>query len=73
MKIKILNNIAKEGLDILGHGNFQIVDEDVDPSGIVLRSHDLTSLQVSKNLIGIEEFNHEFFDEIDSFENKISQ
>jgi len=53
MKIKILNNIAKEGLDILGHGNFQIVDEDVDPSGIVLRSHDLTSLQVSKNLIGI--------------------
>ena len=53
MKIKILNNIAKEGLDILGHGNFQIVDEDVDPSGIVLRSHDLTSLQVSKNLVGI--------------------
>ena len=53
MKIKILNNIAKEGLDILDHGNFQIVDEDVDPSGIVLRSHDLTSLQVSKNLIGI--------------------
>ena len=53
MKIKILNNIAKEGLDILGHGNFQIVDEDVDPFGIVLRSHDLTSLQVSKNLIGI--------------------
>ena len=53
MKIKILNNIAKEGLDILGQGNFQIVDEDVDPSGIVIRSHDLTSLQVSKNLIGI--------------------
>ena len=53
MKIKILNNIAKEGLDILAHGNFQIVDEGVDPSGIVLRSHDLTSLQVSKNLIGI--------------------
>ena len=53
MKIKILNNIAKEGLDIFDHGNFQIVDEDVDPSGIVLRSHDLTSLQVSKNLIGI--------------------
>ena len=53
MKIKILNNIAKEGLDILDLGNFQIVDEDFDPSGIVLRSHDLTSLQVSKNLIGI--------------------
>jgi D-3-phosphoglycerate dehydrogenase len=53
MKIKILNNIAKEGLDILDHGNFQIVDEVVDSSGIVLRSHDLTSLQVSKNLIGI--------------------
>ena len=53
MKIKILNNIAKEGLDILDHANFQIVDEDVDPSGIVLRSHDLTSLQVAKNLIGI--------------------
>ena len=53
MKIKILNNIAKEGIDILDHGNFQIVDEVVDSSGIVLRSHDLTSLQVSKNLIGI--------------------
>jgi len=53
MKIKILNNIAKEGLDILDHENFQTVDEDVDPSGIILRSHDLTSLQVSKNLIGI--------------------
>jgi D-3-phosphoglycerate dehydrogenase len=53
MKIKILNNIAKEGLDILDHGNFQIVDEVVDSSGIVLRSHDLTSLQVAKNLIGI--------------------
>jgi D-3-phosphoglycerate dehydrogenase len=53
MKIKILNNIAKEGLDILDHANFQIVDEDVDSSGIVLRSHDLTSLQVAKNLIGI--------------------
>lgn len=53
MKIKILNNIAKEGLDILDHENFQTVDEDVDPTGIVLRSHDLTSLQVSKNLIGI--------------------
>jgi D-3-phosphoglycerate dehydrogenase len=53
MKIKILNNIAKEGLDILDHANFQIVDEDVDSSGIVLRSHDLTSLQVVKNLIGI--------------------
>ena len=53
MKIKILNNIAKEGLDILDHENFQNVDEAVDPSGIVLRSHDLTSLQVSKNLIGI--------------------
>ena len=26
-----------------------------------------------KNLIGIEEFNQEFFDEIDAIENKISQ
>ena len=53
MKIKILNNIAKEGLDIFDLNNFQIVNEDPNPSGIVLRSHDLTELQIPKNLLGI--------------------
>ena len=46
MKIKILNNIAKEGLAILDSNNFQAVTEDVDPFGIVLRSHDLTELEI---------------------------
>ena len=53
MKIKILNNIAKKGLDIFDLNNFQIVNEDPNPSGIVLRSHDLTELQIPKNLLGI--------------------
>ena len=53
MKIKILNNIAKEGLAILDSNNFQVVTEDVDPFGIVLRSHDLTELEICKNLLGI--------------------
>lgn len=53
MVIKILNNIAKEGLDIFDLNNFQIVNEDPNPSGIVLRSHDLTELQIPKNLLGI--------------------
>ena len=53
MKIKILNNIAKEGLAILDSNNFQAVTEDVDPFGIVLRSHDLTELEICKNLLGI--------------------
>ena len=53
MKIKILNNIAKEGLDIFDLNNFQIANEDPNPSGIVLRSHDLTELQIPKKLLGI--------------------
>ena len=53
MKIKILNNIAKEGLDIFDLNNFQIANEGPNPSGIVLRSHDLTELQIPKKLLGI--------------------
>ena len=53
MKIKILNNIAKEGLDIFDLNNFQIANEDPNPSGIVLRSYDLTELQIPKKLLGI--------------------
>jgi D-3-phosphoglycerate dehydrogenase len=53
MKIKILNNIAKEGLDIFDLNNFQIANEDPNPSGIVLRSHDLTEFQIPKKLLGI--------------------
>ena len=53
MKIKILNNIAKEGLDIFDLNNFQIANEDPNPLGIVLRSYDLTELQIPKKLLGI--------------------
>jgi len=53
MKIKVLNNIASHGLEILNQNNFEFVDDENLASGIVLRSHDLTNLEVSENLLGI--------------------
>jgi len=53
MKIKILNNIASAGLDLLNQNNFELVDDEKIASGIVLRSHDLTNLELSKSLLGI--------------------
>ena len=53
MKIKILNNIATAGLDLLNQNNFELVDDEKIASGIVLRSHDLTNLELSKSLLGI--------------------
>ena len=53
MKIKILNNIASAGVDLLNQNNFELVDDEKIASGIVLRSHDLTNLELSKNLLGI--------------------
>ena len=53
MKIKILNNIASVGVDLLNQNNFELVDDEKIASGIVLRSHDLTNLELSKNLLGI--------------------
>ncbi len=53
MKIKILNNVASAGLDLLNQNNFELVDDEKIASGIVLRSHDLTNLELSKSLLGI--------------------
>ena len=53
MKIKILNNIASAGVDLLIQNNFELVDDEKIASGIVLRSHDLTNLELSKSLLGI--------------------
>ena len=53
MKIKILNNIASAGVDLLNQNNFELVDDEKIASGIVLRSHDLTNLELSKSLLGI--------------------
>ena len=53
MKLQILNNIAKEGLDLLTKNNFELVSDQNDISGIVLRSHDLHSLVIDNSLHAI--------------------
>ena len=53
MKILVLNNIAKTGLDLLIKENFELTDEKNDAAGIVLRSYDLTGLNYSKQLKAI--------------------
>ena len=53
MKLQILNNIAKEGLDLLKDNNFELVSDQDDVSGIVLRSHNLHSLEINKSLHAI--------------------
>ena len=53
MKLQILNNIAKEGLNLLEGNNFELVSDQNDVSGIVLRSHDLTSLSINDSLQAI--------------------
>ncbi len=50
--IKVLNKIAKEGLDILKKDGFTLSDTD-NPEGILLRSEDLTEMKISDNLIGV--------------------
>ena len=53
MKIQILNNIAQQGLDVLQKNDFILSDNYLEVSGIVLRSHNLTELKLSKNLLAI--------------------
>ena len=53
MKIQILNNIAQQGLDVLQKNDFILSDNHLEVSGIVLRSHNLTELELSKNLLAI--------------------
>ena len=53
MKVQILNNIAKEGLNLLQDNNFELVSDQNDVSGIVLRSHNLTSLSINDSLHAI--------------------
>ena len=53
MKVQILNNIAKEGLNLLEDNNFELVSDQNDVSGIVLRSHNLTSLSINDSLHAI--------------------
>ena len=55
---------ANEIEEFLNENKDQLKREYIDFSYVVLNP---------KNLIGIEEFNQDFFDEIDSIENKISQ
>ena len=55
MKVKILNNIAKTGLDILEKEGFSLhQNDDLDGcSGIVLRSQNLTQEKLPKSIFGI--------------------
>ena len=53
MKIKILNNIDKAGLSVLENGNFEFTSELNEAAGIVLRSHNLQSMEVPENLHAI--------------------
>ncbi len=53
MKIQILNNIAKEGLEQLEKNDFSLSEDYLKASGIVLRSHNLTELEISESLLAI--------------------
>ena len=53
MKLQILNNIAEEGLDLLKENNFELVSDQNNVSGIVLRSHNLHSLVIDDSLHAI--------------------
>ncbi len=53
MKLQILNNIAEEGLDLLKANNFELVSDQSNISGIVLRSHNLHSLAIDNSLHAI--------------------
>ena len=53
MKIQILNNIAKEGLEQLKKNEFSLSEDYLKASGIVLRSHNLTELEISESLLAI--------------------
>ena len=53
MKIKILNNIDKAGLSVLENGNFEFASELNEAAGIVLRSHNLQSMEVPEKLHAI--------------------
>ena len=53
MKIQILNNIAQQGLDVLQKNDFILSEDYSDVSGIVLRSHNLTKLELHNDLLAI--------------------
>ena len=53
MKLQILNNIAQQGLDVLQENDFSLSENYTDANGIVLRSHNLTELKISKSLMAI--------------------
>ena len=53
MKLQILNNIAEEGLSLLKENNFELVSDQDNVSGIVLRSHNLNSLAIDDSLHAI--------------------
>ena len=53
MKIKILNNIDKAGLSVLENDDFEFTSELNEAAGIVLRSHNLQSMEVPEQLHAI--------------------
>ena len=53
MKLQILNNIAQQGLDVLQENDFSLSEDYTNVNGIVLRSHNLTELEISNSLLAI--------------------
>ena len=53
MKLQILNNIAQQGLDVLQENDFSLSENYADVNGIVLRSYNLTELEISNSLLAI--------------------
>jgi len=53
MKLKILNNIAQQGLDVLQENDFSLSENYTEANGIVLRSHNLRELEISNSLLAI--------------------
>lgn len=53
MKIQILNNIATQGTILLEKNGFSLSEDCNNVNGIVLRSYDLTDLEISASLLAI--------------------
>lgn len=49
-KILKLNNIAQEGLSIFGSSEYHCGDDVTNPDAIILRSHDMHDMDISKDL-----------------------
>ncbi|MCD7748722.1 MAG: 3-phosphoglycerate dehydrogenase family protein [Oscillospiraceae bacterium] len=52
-EIKTMNNIARQGLNILAAKGFLVNNESADPAGLLLRSAKIHDMEFNKNLVAI--------------------